>query len=127
MSGHCNDCGGNPCICSEMRSAGIRIGRNDKCPDCGSDPIREGEPCPVCERDGEEAVKRGANKAKRQRDNWKARVLKLEAALRELAETWRKERDFLATGTGSDRSAARLYDECAAALLEKIETMKGER
>ena len=48
------------------------------------------------------------------------------ATLRELAETWRKERDFLATGTGSDLSAARLYDECAAALLEKIETMKGD-
>ena len=52
MSGQCNDCDGNPCICSEMRSAGIEI-------------------------------KRGANKAKRQRDNWKARELKLEAALRD--------------------------------------------
>ena len=25
-----------------------------KCPDCGSDPIAPGEPCPVCERDGAE-------------------------------------------------------------------------
>ena len=29
MSGHCNDCGGHSCICSEMRSAGIRIQRDN--------------------------------------------------------------------------------------------------
>ena len=52
MSGHCNDCDGNPCICSEMRSAGIRI-------------------------------QRGANKAKRQRDNWKARYEEIAAMLRD--------------------------------------------
>ena len=58
MSGHCNDCGGNPCICSEMRSAGIRLGHNgDKCPDCGSDPIEPGD--------------------------WKARYVALVAALRD--------------------------------------------
>ena len=85
MSGQCNDCGGNPCICSEMRSAGIGIDfPSDKCPDCGSDPIEPGDPCPVCERDAAiEAVKRGAYKAKRQRDNWKARYVALVAALRD--------------------------------------------
>jgi len=42
------------------------------------------------------------------------------ASLSALAETWRTERDFLATGEGSDRTAATIYDECAIRLLEIV-------
>lgn len=42
------------------------------------------------------------------------------ASLSTLIEKWRTERDFLATGTGSDRTIARLYDECAQELSEIV-------
>ena len=53
--------------------------------------VRDGDkptaqPCVLA--DAIEAVKRGAYKAKRQRDNWKARALKLEAMLRDGDMAW---------------------------------------
>ena len=42
------------------------------------------------------------------------------ADLRRLAEKWRTERDFLATGEGADRVAAQAYDECARECLARL-------
>ena len=42
------------------------------------------------------------------------------ASLSALIEAWRTERDFLATGTGSDLTAARIYDECAMQAMELV-------
>ena len=42
------------------------------------------------------------------------------ADLRRLAEKWRTERDFLATGEVADRVAAQAYDECARECLARL-------
>jgi hypothetical protein len=46
------------------------------------------------------------------------------SSLSALIEAWRTERDFLATGTGSDRTAACIYDECATQAMELVKANK---
>ena len=47
------------------------------------------------------------------------------ASLETMIEAWRRERDFLATGSRGDKTAARIYDECARELFEVLKVNTG--
>ena len=70
--------------------------------------------------DAIEAVKRGANKAKRQRDNWKARHVELVAMLRDGDMAWEvADKNCFTSGIRDVRFAAII--DYRARLLTQIE------